>query len=113
MLYLSPRLALVTFAVMPIMVVAIWIFTERAKVAYRRTRQTVGAVAAGFQENVDGVRVVQAFAREEVNEDQFDRLNEDNRQANVNANTLSSGLMPVIECATPWRRSPWSGTAAA
>jgi ATP-binding cassette, subfamily B, multidrug efflux pump len=99
MLYLSPRLALVTFGVMPIMVVAIWIFTERAKVAYRRTRQTVGAVAAGFQENVDGVRVVQAFSREEVNEDQFDRLNEDNRQANVNANTLSSGLMPVIECA--------------
>ena len=99
MLYLSPRLALVTFGVMPIMVVAIWIFTERAKVAYRRTRQTVGAVAAGFQENVDGVRVVQAFSREEVNEDQFDRLNEDNRQANVSANTLSSGLMPVIECA--------------
>jgi ATP-binding cassette subfamily B protein/subfamily B ATP-binding cassette protein MsbA len=92
-------LALVTIGVMPIMVVAIWIFTERAKVAYRRTRQTVGAVAAGFQENVDGVRVVQAFSREEVNEDQFDRLNEDNRQANVNANTLSSGLMPVIECA--------------
>ena len=99
MLYLSPRLALVTFAVMPIMVVAIWIFTERAKVAYRRTRQTVGAVAAGFQENVDGVRVVQAFSREEVNEDQFDRLNDDNRQANISANTLSSGLMPVIECA--------------
>src|SRR5215211_4280527 len=99
MLYLSPRLAMVTFAVMPIMAVAIWIFTERAKVAYRRTRVTVGAVAAGFQENVDGVRVVQAFSREAVNEDAFDRLNEDNRQANVNANTLSSGLMPVIEFA--------------
>jgi ABC-type multidrug transport system fused ATPase/permease subunit len=99
MLYLSPRLALVTFGVMPLMVIAIWIFTERAKVAYRRTRVTVGAVAAGFQENVDGVRVVQAFSREAVNEDQFDRLNEDNRQANVNANTLSSGLMPVIEFA--------------
>jgi ATP-binding cassette subfamily B multidrug efflux pump len=99
MLYLSPRLALVTFAVMPLMVVAIWVFTERAKVAYRRTRVTVGAVAAGFQENVDGVRVVQAFSRESVNEDAFDRLNEDNRQANVNANTLSSGLMPVIEFA--------------
>jgi ABC-type multidrug transport system fused ATPase/permease subunit len=99
MLYLSPRLALVTFAVMPLMVIAIWVFTERAKVAYRRTRVTVGAVAAGFQENVDGVRVVQAFSREAVNEDAFDRLNEDNRQANVNANTLSSGLMPVIEFA--------------
>jgi ATP-binding cassette subfamily B multidrug efflux pump len=99
MIYLSPRLALVTIAVMPIMVVAIWIFTERAKVAYRLTRQTVGAVAAGFQENVYGVRVVQAFSREEVNEDIFDRLNDENRQANVYANTLSSGLMPVIELA--------------
>jgi ATP-binding cassette subfamily B protein/subfamily B ATP-binding cassette protein MsbA len=99
MIYLSPRLALVTIGVMPIMVVAIWIFTERAKVAYRLTRQTVGAVAAGFQENVDGVRVVQAFSREDVNEGQFDQINLANRQANINANTLSSGLMPVIECA--------------
>ena len=97
MLYLSPRLALVTFAVMPLMVIAIWIFTEQAKVAYRRTRVTVGAVAAGFQENVDGVRVVQAFAREAASQDAFDRLNEDNRLANINANTLSSGLMPVVE----------------
>jgi len=97
MIWLSPRLALVTSGIIPIMVIAIWIFTQRAKIAYRITRQTVGAVAAGFQENVDGVRVVQAFAREDVNEDNFDRLNENNRVANVNANTLSSGLMPVIE----------------
>ena len=65
--------------------------------AYRISRQTIGEVAAGFQENVDGVRVVQAFAREEVNQESFDRLNDENRQANIQANTLSSGLMPVIE----------------
>jgi ABC-type multidrug transport system fused ATPase/permease subunit len=99
MIWLSPRLALVTSAIIPLMVVAIWIFTERAKVAYRITRQSSGAVAAGFQENVDGVRVVQAFVREDVNQDQFDRLNEQNRKANIDANTLSSGLMPVIEFA--------------
>src|SRR5205823_15047742 len=44
-----------------------------------------------------GVRVVQAFAQEGASQDHFDRLNDDNRVANVNANTLSSGLMPVIE----------------
>jgi ABC-type multidrug transport system fused ATPase/permease subunit len=81
------------------MVIAIWIFTERAKVAYRITRQKSGAVAAGFQENVDGVRVVQAFVREDVNQGHFDRLNQENRKANIDANTLSSGLMPVIEFA--------------
>src|SRR5439155_17710851 len=99
MLLLSPRLALVTFGVMPLMILAIWIFTKRAKVAYRITRQKIGALAAGFQENVDGVRVVQAFAQEEANQDNFDRLNDENRQANIHANTLSSGLMPVIEFA--------------
>jgi ABC-type multidrug transport system fused ATPase/permease subunit len=99
MLWLNPKLALVTFAVMPLMVIAIWIFTDRAKVAYRITRQKIGAVAAGFQENVDGVRVVQAFGREEANQDQFDRLNDENRVANINANTLSSALMPIIEFA--------------
>jgi ABC-type multidrug transport system fused ATPase/permease subunit len=97
MLWLSPQLALVTFAVMPLMIIAIWLFTNRAKIAYRITRQKIGAVAAGFQENVDGVRVVQAFAREDANQDHFDRLNEENRVANIHANTLSSGMMPVIE----------------
>jgi ABC-type multidrug transport system fused ATPase/permease subunit len=97
MLALSPRLALATFAVLPVMVFAIWRFTERAKSAYRRTRQTIGAVAADVHENVSGARVVQAFAREQVNRERFDRLNDDNRVANIHANTLSSGLMPVVE----------------
>ena len=38
MVVLAPGLAAVTFAVMPLMVIAVWIFTEKAKVAYRRSR---------------------------------------------------------------------------
>jgi ABC-type multidrug transport system fused ATPase/permease subunit len=97
MFALSPRLALVTFAVMPLMIVAVWVFTQRAKVAYRITRQKIGALAADFQETLSGARVVQAFAREDVNQRRFDQLNDENRLANINANTLSSGLMPVVE----------------
>jgi ABC-type multidrug transport system fused ATPase/permease subunit len=97
MLWLSPRLALATFAVMPIMAIAIWVFTQRAKVAYRITRQKIGAVAADFQETIDGARVVQAFAREEISQSSFDRLNDENRIANIRANTLSSMLMPIVE----------------
>jgi ABC-type multidrug transport system fused ATPase/permease subunit len=97
MFALSPRLALVTFAVMPLMVIAVWVFTQRAKVAYRITREKIGALAADFQETLSGARVVQAFAREAVNERRFDQLNDENRLANINANTLSSGLMPVVE----------------
>jgi len=97
MVVLSPRLALVTFAALPLMGIAIWIFTQKAKVAYRVTREKIGAVAADFQESIDGMRVVQAFAREGTSRSQFDVINDENRVANIRANGLSSALMPVVE----------------
>lgn len=97
MVALAPNLALVTFAVMPLMVIAVWVFTERAKIAYRRTRVTVATLTGEFAESFAGVRVVQAFAREASSQEQFDRLNEDNRVANIKANTLSSMLLPIVE----------------
>ena len=97
MVALAPKLALVTFAVMPLMVIAVWIFTEKAKVAYRRTRVTVAALTGEFAESFAGVRVVQAFAREAPARSGSTQVNEDNRVANIKANTLSSMLLPVVE----------------
>jgi ABC-type multidrug transport system fused ATPase/permease subunit len=97
MVALAPRLALVTFAVMPLMVIAVWIFTEKAKVAYRRSRITVATLTGEFAESFAGVRVVQAFAREASSQEHFDEVNQDNRAANIQANTLSSMLLPVVE----------------
>jgi len=97
MVALAPKLALVTFAVMPLMVIAVWIFTERAKVAYRHTRVTIATLTGEFAESYAGVRVVQAFAREAPSRERFDEINNANRVANVKANTLSSLLLPVVE----------------
>lgn len=97
MMVMSTKLALATFAVLPVMAIAIWIFTQKAKIAYRITREKIGAVTADFQESIDGMRVVQAFAREKASQDQFDQLNDENRVANIKANTLSTALMPVVE----------------
>lgn len=97
MVLLAPRLALVTFAVVPLMGVAVWIFTEKAKVAYRRTRVTVATLTGEFAESYAGVRVVQAFAREASSQEHFDEVNDQNRIANIQANTLSSMLLPVVE----------------
>src|SRR5262249_6731608 len=82
MILLSPKLALVTFAVMPLMVAAVWIFTEKAKLAYRRARVTVAILTGEFAESFAGVRVVQAFAREASSQEHFDTVNEENREAN-------------------------------
>jgi ABC-type multidrug transport system fused ATPase/permease subunit len=97
MVALAPKLALVTFAVMPLMVIAVWIFTEKAKVAYRKSRVTVAILTGEFAESFAGVRVVQAFAREASSQEQFDQINENNRVANIRANTLSSMLLPIVE----------------
>jgi ABC-type multidrug transport system fused ATPase/permease subunit len=97
MAILAPNLALVTFAVLPLMGIAVWIFTEKAKVAYRKTRITVATLTGEIAESYAGVRVVQAFAREASSQERFDEVNNDNRVANIQANTLSSMLLPVVE----------------
>jgi ABC-type multidrug transport system fused ATPase/permease subunit len=79
------------------MLIAVWIFTEKAKVAYRRTRVTVATLTGEMAESYAGVRVTQAFAREVPSQERFDEVNNDNRVANVKANTLSSVLLPVVE----------------
>jgi ABC-type multidrug transport system fused ATPase/permease subunit len=97
MVALAPSLALVSFAVMPVMLIAVWVFTEKAKVAYRRTRVTVAVLTGEIAESYAGVRVTQAFAREAPSQEHFDEVNNENRVANVKANTLSSMLLPVVE----------------
>ncbi len=97
MVAMSPKLALFTFSVLPIMVLATAFFTQRARNAFLRTRETIGEVAAGFQENVSGVRVVQAFAREEVSQQRFERINRGNLNANLWAVALSSAYPPIVE----------------
>jgi ATP-binding cassette, subfamily B, multidrug efflux pump len=97
LLWMDVRLALLTFAVMPLMVLATALFTSKAKVAYRETRSAIGAVAADLQENISAVRVVQSFAREDVSRQKFDVVNQRNRIANIRAMTLASAFMPAVE----------------
>lgn len=97
MLAMSPKLALYTFSVLPIMVLVTVIYTSRSRRVFLRTRETMGEVAASFQETVSGVRVVQAFAREEISQGRFDAVNQRNLDANLRAVALSSMFQPTVE----------------
>lgn len=97
MLLLDARLALFSFAILPLMVVATVIFTIRSKKAYRLTRQSIGDVNASLQESLSGVRVTQSFAREAVSERNFDRINQENRRANVQAVAISASFLPAVD----------------
>jgi ABC-type multidrug transport system fused ATPase/permease subunit len=97
MLGLNWRLALVSFTVLPVMVLTTTVFSRRARAAFRRTRQTIGEVSAELQENIAAVREVQAFARQDVNVAEFEAINAANRDANVQAQSILSAFSPALD----------------
>ena len=97
MFTMSPQLALLTFTVLPLMVLMTLWFSRRARVAYRQTRTSVAKVVGGLAEDIAGVRVIQAFGQENSTQERFTGVNEANRMANINAMTLSFIFLPAIE----------------
>ncbi|HNT77686.1 MAG TPA: ABC transporter ATP-binding protein [Anaerolineae bacterium] len=97
MVSMSPSLALLTFAVMPLMVIATLIYARHAKAAFRETRATNAGVVGDLAEDIAGMRVIQAFAREDTSQARFNDSNRANRDANVRAMSLSFVFMPVVD----------------
>jgi ABC-type multidrug transport system fused ATPase/permease subunit len=67
MLKMDTKLSLITFSVLPLMILATILFRRLARRVYRRVRAAVSWVNSVLAENVNGVRVVQAFSRQEYN----------------------------------------------
>ncbi len=97
LLYLDWKLALLTFCVVPLVVGgSIW-FRLASATAFRRTRETIGAITAYLQETLSGIRVVRSFGQESRHEATFARLNEDNREANMVTVRLNAAYFPAVE----------------
>lgn len=97
MLSMNLKLALLSFCVIPLMVVATTLFARRARVAFRTTRSRVAAVVGDLAEDITSMRVIQAFAQEETVRDRFDEVNRANREAHVEAMSLSFVFLPSVE----------------
>jgi ATP-binding cassette subfamily B protein/subfamily B ATP-binding cassette protein MsbA len=97
MLVLDWRLALVCFTIIPVMLLVNVYFARRARRAFRTTRETVGSVTAGLQEEIVGIREAQAFNRTEENIERFRERNAANRAANVQAVAITSAFAPTID----------------
>lgn len=96
MLWTNWKLALLSFAVLPVMVLVMRFWRERAIATYRATRRTIAIVNANLAESIAGVRVAQAFTREPSNIRHFERLSRDNLDASVDAAKLASILFPIV-----------------
>lgn len=90
-------LALITLAVIPLLVICMAIWQTYARKAFVRVRQAIAIVNASLQENVSGVRAIQSLSREEQNARLFDNVNRDNWSANVWAGQLTAAVMPLVE----------------
>lgn len=97
MVGMSPQLALATFAVLPLMVLATVIFARHAQSAFRETRSRVAAVVGNLAEDIAGMRVIQAFAQESASQERFSEVNSANRDANVSAMSLSFIFLPTVD----------------
>ena len=97
LLYLDPTLALLTFAVVPVVAaLSVW-FRLASAGAFRRTRETIGAITAYLQETLSGIRVVRSFGQEPLHETRFAALNEDNRGTNMITVRLNAAYFPTVE----------------
>ncbi|BCB79898.1 ABC transporter ATP-binding protein [Phytohabitans flavus] len=97
LLWLDAPLAAVTLLAFPFL---LWLsrwFARASARAYRRTREAVALVIVHFVESLGGIRAVQAFRREPRNQQIFEDLNDDYRQANLHAFRLIAIYSPGIK----------------
>ncbi len=97
MLIQSPLLALVSFSVIPVMLIMTRVFSVWARNAYRRTRETIGDVSANLQEEIAGIKVAQAFNRTQAGQQEFAKRNDANRQATMSATAITSAFQPLVD----------------
>ncbi|MFQ5917157.1 MAG: ABC transporter ATP-binding protein, partial [Candidatus Binatia bacterium] len=99
MFYLDVRLALVSLALIPLMVLAINFFRIRARVTYRLIRERIARVNAYLGEAIPGMSVIQLFVREEKSFREFNELNSAHRDANQLSNMYEASLYSIVEVA--------------
>ncbi|MCA9900451.1 MAG: ABC transporter ATP-binding protein [Anaerolineales bacterium] len=97
MLILNWRLALVTFAVLPLMVGLTNYWRTRVRGAYRATRQRLSLINGYLNESISGIRVTKSFIREDKNSQHFDDLNYSFFDANVDASRLTAIFFPGVD----------------
>jgi ATP-binding cassette subfamily B protein/subfamily B ATP-binding cassette protein MsbA len=98
MLTLNFRLSLLTFTVLPLMVVATILFRRAARRNYRKVRAAVSWTNSVLAENVNGVRVVQAFSRQSQNYRNFkDYVNRYFLETSIDAAKTAALFTPIVD----------------
>jgi ATP-binding cassette subfamily B protein len=97
LLIINLRLGLAVLCIFPVLVVATLVFRSKSSRAYNESRERVAAVNADFAENVAGLRVTQAFRREQANRDRFGALSHAFLISRLRAQRLIAIYFPFVQ----------------
>ena len=96
MFVLNWQLALGTVTVLPLMLwITGWV-TKRSRVAFRQVQRHLGTMNAIMEENIAGIRVVKAFAREADALEQFSAASSEYRKVGITADIITAALGPMF-----------------
>jgi len=97
LLVLDLKLALLTFLAIPILLIGGVAFRIASADAYRLTREKIATITGYLAETLSGIRVVRVFGQEPRHIEEFHRLNDDNRAANMTTVRLNAAYFPAVE----------------
>jgi len=97
MFAMSWKLTLVSLATLPLLFLSTYIFKEKVKVAFNEVRNAVSNLNSFVQEHVTGMSIVQIFTAEKREYDEFKKINNEHRKANVRSVLYYSIYFPVAE----------------
>jgi len=97
MLVINVRLGLTLALFLPVLIAATVIFRSKSSRAYSDAREKVSVVNADLQENVAGLRVAQAYRREQVNSDRFAGLSGAYRKSRLRAQRMIAVYFPFVQ----------------
>lgn len=97
MFYTDWRLALLSLATIPLLLISTYIFKEKIKVAFNDVRNAVANLNTFVQEHLTGMNVVQIFGSEKREFEKFKEINEEHKQANLRSVLYYSIYFPVAE----------------
>jgi ATP-binding cassette, subfamily B, multidrug efflux pump len=96
LLYLDWQLALVALAVVPVLAVLLVRFVGRIRPLFREVQQTLGRLSTVLQEDLVGVRVIRAFAREDYETARYTSVNDELLEKNLTTVRVFSNNFPFV-----------------
>ncbi|MCE5196181.1 MAG: ABC transporter ATP-binding protein/permease [Negativicutes bacterium] len=97
LVYISPTLAAKALATLPVLFFLVYRFNRVVRPAWEAVREQMDHLTSALQENISGVRVVKAFARENFEMGKFDRQNMIYRDKNISRARLEARYNPMME----------------